>query len=133
MGRFIVISHGYFAKEAVEALRLIMGDSADNFKVVSVTADKSYDEVYQETKELLNKKDYDNQFVFCDIYGGTPFNVALKLYLEEWPLQIYTGFNLPLLLEIAMDSETKSDLIKKKIEDISPNLFKYVNDMIEEE
>lgn len=133
MKRFIVISHGHFGKESVESLRLIMGDLADNFDTISVTANKSHTEVYEETKSVLDKSNYDDLFVFCDIYGGTPFNVALKLYLEGYPINIYTGFNLPLLLEIAMLNNEEEIIIKNRIEDVGKDLFKYVNDMVEKE
>ncbi|CAM3653507.1 PTS sugar transporter subunit IIA [Erysipelothrix urinaevulpis] len=130
--RFIVMSHGEFAKASLGSLRLIMGDLADNFNSISVTQDKSPEQVYLETKKLLDIKNDKSYFLFCDMYGGTPFNIALKLLLEGYPVEIYTGFNLPLLLEIAMDSDEENQIIKDKIATISHDLFKYVNEMMEE-
>lgn len=127
MGRFILTSHGDFAKEAVGAVNLIMGDLSNEFDYVSVLADKSPEDVYEELKSKMDINNDKKYFVFCDIYGGTPFNVSLKLAIEGYPIELYTGLNLTVLLEVAMLAAEDDDLIVERIDGISDKLFQHVN------
>lgn len=133
MNQLILVSHGHFAKETVNTLELIVGDMAKDIETVSVTKGRGPEEVYAELKELLDQHSDRNIFVFCDIYGGTPFNIALRLMLEEYPIHVFTGFNLPILLEIVLKKEASKEEMLESIQAASENSFVYVNEQLKEE
>lgn len=133
MNKLILVSHGHFAKETVKTLELIVGDMASDIETVSVTKGKGPEEVYDELKKILDESADKKHFVFCDIYGGTPFNIALQLLLEDYPMHVFTGFNLPILLEIVLKKEASEEEMLESIQNASENSFIYVNEKLEEE
>ena len=50
----ILISHGHFAKYAIDSAQMIVGKQ-ENYEVVSVTIEKDLDDVIEEVKEAYEK------------------------------------------------------------------------------
>lgn len=108
----LLVSHGKFAKEALNSAKMIVG-STDNFLALGLDEEESKAQFKEKVKASLEKlhSKYDLVICFCDIYGGTPFNVILELLLEGEEIKAYTGFNLPLILELCMmDTVDKNNL-----------------------
>ena len=52
--------------------------------------------------------------VLCDLFGGSPSNVAMSL-ISKGDISIFTGLNLPMLIEICQlykMEENMSDLVE---------------------
>ena len=97
----ILASHGYFAQEALKSVEMIMGSAVENIGVVSITYGKDYETALQEIETLYNQLDKSNgTVVLTDIYGGTPANIATYLTLTQKNTLVFSGFNLPVLLEL---------------------------------
>lgn len=100
--RIILASHGLYAQEALNTAGLIIGDIAKYVDVISVTADKSYDQCLKELLDLYAS--YENKgsgvLILTDIYGGTPAKAATYLALTEPDILVYSGFNMPVLMEL---------------------------------
>ena len=116
----IITSHGYFAKEALASVEMITGYKQENCAVVSISEGKDYADCLAEIKVAYASLDTSaGTLILCDIYGGTPANISTYLAIENSNIIIYSGFNLPILLEILL---TKSNMnlteISEKIEKI---------------
>ncbi|MGL9731059.1 PTS sugar transporter subunit IIA [Enterococcus sp. DIV0756] len=111
--RYILASHGPFAKAALTSAEMIVGEQ-ENVDVLEVGFDTTLDGMKGEIIKVIKKKETEEYIIFCDILGGTPFNASIKV-LHEFPnLSIVTGFNLPMLIEIFMSPlETKQQLLEK--------------------
>jgi PTS system mannose-specific IIA component len=100
--RMILASHGLYAQEALNTAGLIIGDIANYVDVISVTADKSYDQCLKELLDLYAS--YEDKgagvLILTDIYGGTPAKVAAYLALTEPDILVYSGFSMPVLMEL---------------------------------
>lgn len=113
----ILGSHGYFAKEALASVEMIMGSSLENIAVLSVVEGKDYNTMLEEGKALLKSLDTSRGVLFLsDIYGGTPSNVATYLAIENKDMIVYSGFNLPVLLELMYKRNLSIEEIKENIE-----------------
>lgn len=118
MIKVILISHGYFAKSALEAIEMIIGPQ-ENTDVISVTYGKDLNDVVFELKKII--KNYkENIIIFTDILGGTPTNAVARLIGNYKNIKAFSGFNLPTLLtlfserdENIKDIENLINLIKK--------------------
>ena len=78
-----------------------MGSAVENIGVVSITYGKDYETALQEIETLYNQLDKSNgTVVLTDIYGGTPANIATYLTLTQKNTLVFSGFNLPVLLEL---------------------------------
>lgn len=88
--KILVLSHGQLAKALIETLSLFIEN--DNFYYICFEGDL---DMFRE--QLIAYKD-DDVVVCCDILGGTPYNEAMKVF--ESNVEIFSGINLPLLLEL---------------------------------
>lgn len=103
MGIHIILtSHGLFAQEALNTAGLIIGDIADRVDVISVTPEKTCDMCLAELQNLY--EGYADKeagvLILTDIYGGTPANISSCLAITKPNIKVYSGFNLPVLMEL---------------------------------
>ncbi|EHI99228.1 PTS system fructose subfamily IIA component [Clostridium sp. DL-VIII] len=118
----ILVSHGYYAKSAMESAEMIAGKQS-NYAVVAVIPGKNLNDITKEISEEYEKLNRENGVVIlCDIFGGTPSNACAAVLIESQEkdnIIAFTGFNLQILIEILMNR--KCDL--KELNDIIKNEF----------
>ena len=79
----ILISHGHFAKYAMDSAEMIVGKQ-ENYKVISVTDDKDLEDVLRELEDSYKILSKDREvIVLADIFGGTPCNATSRLILNR--------------------------------------------------
>lgn len=106
----LISGHAHFAEGMKSAVELITGPQAD---LITLTFDEATN--LEEYQEALNNfcKNGEEVAIFTDLLGGTPFNKAMiaKGYSEN--VHIFTGTNLPMLIEFVSQGmmETEGDLI----------------------
>ena len=94
----LVVSHGSFAEELVNATRKIIED-AEALEAVSMGWNDDVEEASARIEEAVGRVDRGaGVLVLTDMFGGTPTNVALSL-LEAGKVEIVTGVNLPMLIK----------------------------------
>lgn len=126
----ILISHGEFAKYAMKSAEMIVGKQ-ENYEIVSVTDDKDLQNVVEELKAVYEKVKNDREvIVLADIFGGTPSNSSSSLLLGGADVVVYTGFNLPVLLELLLIRELPIEEIKRRVENVYKETFINVNDKL---
>ena len=109
----ILISHGHYAKYALESAEMIIGKQ-ENCEVISVTEDKDLDSVTKELEEVYKKlKNEKGAVILTDIRGGTPSNAAANLLVREDDILALSGYNMPLLLELFTNRELLMDELKE--------------------
>ena len=111
----ILMSHGNFAKAAMESAELIVGKQ-QNYATLSVF---TVDNINLLKQEMLDKcKQLDTSkglLIFTDILGGTPMNLATHLITNEQVL-VCCGLNLPLLLNVLMNRDADFTEMREIIE-----------------
>ncbi|MHC5228439.1 PTS sugar transporter subunit IIA [Enterococcus sp. LJL99] len=98
----ILASHGEFSKSALTTLEMIAGKQS-NMSALSLQPGEGLDEFYQQYKQLVETKPGE-WLILTDIDGGTPSNAATQLLLGFENVQVFSGLNIPLLLEIATNN-----------------------------
>lgn len=96
----IVCTHGKFSEELVKASEMMFGKQ-ENLKYVTFELGESADglvEKYKSAIEELNDKD--GILFVVDLFGGSPYNAASRIVADNGNMDIVTGVNLPMLLEI---------------------------------
>jgi mannose PTS system EIIA component len=97
-------SHIVGARENVMALALNKNDKAELFG--------------EKIKAAVEKLDTGSGvLVFADMFGGTPCNLAMSMYLNDDRVKIITGFNLPIVLDAIMHSAKPLDELVKLLID----------------
>ena len=127
--KFLIATHGAFAKGVKSALDIIAGEM-DNMFLIQAYLDDSRP-VEDELEDVMaTVSDTDELIIFTDLLGGSVNNIMLRNALRE-NVHIVSGFNLPLLIEIVLsDVDTPAiEVIEEAINNAKGQMV-YVNKLI---
>lgn len=95
----IIASHGEFAAGIKQSSSMIFGEQEKVESVVFMPSEGP-DDLQRKLQEAIAKVDSEEILFLVDLWGGSPFNQANKLF-EEAPEHraIVAGLNLPMLIE----------------------------------
>ena len=95
----IIASHGEFAAGIKQSGTMIFGEQEKVESVVFLPSEGP-DDLQRKLQEAIAKVDSEEILFLVDLWGGSPFNQANKLF-EEAPEKraIVAGLNLPMLIE----------------------------------
>ncbi|WP_319468926.1 PTS sugar transporter subunit IIA [uncultured Trichococcus sp.] len=99
----IVTGHGEFAIGMTQALTMIAGDQ-EHYEVVPFYEENSL-ETFEDNigKSIASlRENTDGVIIFTDLMGGTPFRTAMMQASEYDKVEVITGTNLPMLIEIGL-------------------------------
>ncbi|MCX8649654.1 PTS sugar transporter subunit IIA [Gilliamella sp. B2776] len=114
----ILASHGPFAQGALECAQMLMGQQQD-IEVITVFVDSNIDLLRQqmaESYQRLNKGD--GVIILVDLMGGTPCNLAGELLIQHGNVLLFSGFNIPVLLEVLNHRAGSLNDVKSAIEEV---------------
>lgn len=108
-----ILNHGKFGEELIKSAELITG-KIDKIKAFSLLPGMSIEEFYDNVQSAI--KEDSPSIVLCDLYGGTPSNVAMMLS-AKYDFSIICGVNLAMLIELAIarENETNVDELINKV------------------
>jgi PTS system mannose-specific IIA component len=96
----VVISHGMFATELLNAAEMIVGD-LPGFIAVSIGWHDDVDVAREAIAHAIEKVNAGRGvLLLTDMFGGTPSNLGLT-FLEAGRVELVTGANLPMLIKLA--------------------------------
>ena len=105
----VVVTHGQFATELVNAAEMIVGD-LPQFTAVSIGWHDDVDDARDEIKQAIARvQGPSGVLMLTDMFGGTPSNLGLT-FLEANRVEVITGVNLPMLIKLA-GLQSSSDLL----------------------
>ena len=105
----VVVTHGQFATELVNAAETIVGD-LPQFTAVSIGWHDDVDDARDEIKQAIARvQGPSGVLILTDMFGGTPSNLGLT-FLEANRVEVITGVNLPMLIKLA-SLQSSSDLL----------------------
>jgi len=102
----LIVTHGRLGEGLLDAMQMIAGPQ-EKVDFVSLKEGDSIDELKERilnTVKMLD--DGSGVLVFVDMFGASPSNAAAYLLNEN--VEVITGVNLPMLLEILSFRETSS-------------------------
>jgi phosphotransferase system, mannose/fructose-specific component IIA len=123
--KILVIGHGRFAEGIKSVANIIVGDLSEvtfmNTYVDDIDFHVELDNYFSENKNVL---------VLTDLFGGS-VNQAIIQYITKVNIDVITGINIPLILEILISNTTGNNLDFRQIISSSKEQIVYVNDMLE--
>ncbi|NOW96835.1 PTS sugar transporter subunit IIA [Mucilaginibacter sp. SG564] len=129
MRKFLIATHGAFAKGIKSSLDMIIGETDNVFLIQAYLDD--HISVEDELATVLTHITADDELViFTDLLGGSVNNIMIREALKN-NVHIVSGFNLPLLIEVIMgDAGTPvTEIIETAIIDGKEQMI-YVNKLI---
>lgn len=125
----IVLSHGAFAKAALDSAEMIAGHQ-EQVRALTLTEDKSLEQLQEELHQTycVMAKENDLIVALCDIYGGTPFNALLRNMLHGDAILAYAGLSLPLLIDLLFSREQVKTIeeVKRHMEETARMVVKEI-------
>jgi len=105
----VIASHGQLAAGFKDALEMIMG-SQEKMVALALKPEMGPEEYREELKKAAEGLETpDGVLIMADLFGGSPANAATYLLqMENPPVEVVTGVNLPVLLEITNMRESHS-------------------------
>jgi len=129
--KFIIATHGHFAKGVKSSLDIIIGQTENVFLIEAyVNENKGIED---ELAEILKKIGADDELVaFTDLLGGSITNQVMR-FTQDRNVHIISGFNLALLIEVLMaDTDTPiAEVIEDAINNAKQQMV-YVNKLMAE-
>lgn len=96
----IVGTHGIFSEEILKSAEMIFG-SQENVGSVTFKPGEGIDSLVEKYNNLINRLDSKEGVLFMvDLFGGSPFNAASIIAMKNENMEIVTGVNLPMILEV---------------------------------
>ncbi|MNM43530.1 PTS system mannose-specific EIIAB component [compost metagenome] len=114
MVAIIVGTHGDFSREIVKSSEMIFGKQ-ENIQYVTFNPGESADDLINKYESIMRELNYEDGLLFMvDLFGGSPYNAASRIAVKEEHIDIVTGVNLPMLLEVfaVRDSISVEELVK---------------------
>ncbi len=102
----VIVTHYGLGDEFLQALKRIVPD-APQFGCVPLDPSLPVDELREKIVVAIRAANRgEGVLILTDMFGGTPSNIALS-FLEEHPIEVVTGINLPMLIKLATLRESK--------------------------
>jgi len=109
----VVVAHEHIGEAMLAALDHVMGPQSLTASLgigVDADIDADMNELRQRLGRLIKRCDSgDGVLLFADMFGGTPCNLALAC-MQEYRVEVVSGFNLPMLVKAASLRPTITDL-----------------------
>ncbi|WP_162985861.1 mannose/fructose/sorbose PTS transporter subunit IIA [Virgibacillus sp. Bac330] len=113
----IVCTHGNAAMEMLKTAEMIMGKQENILPTNFVPGENTAD-LIKKYHLLCEQLDCTNGvLIMVDLLGGSPFNAASQIALQNRHIEVITGVNIPMLLEtlITRNSKTLQQLLEISI------------------
>ncbi len=98
---FILTGHGQFSNGLKSALDMVAGDQPA-FQIVPFEGSEAatYGDDLRAAITAMRAECEEGVIVFVDLLGGTPFNQSMMIANDVDKLEIVTGTNLPMVIEL---------------------------------
>lgn len=113
----IVCTHGNTAMEMLKTVEMIMGKQENILPTYFVPGENTAD-LIRKYHMLIEQLDCTNGvLIMVDLLGGSPFNAASQIALQNDKIEVITGVNIPMLLEtlVSRNSKTLQQLLETSI------------------
>ena len=96
----IIGTHGLLSEELLKSSEMIFGTQS-NISTVTFLPGEGLDDLIAKYNFALSSLDSRDGILFMvDIFGGSPFNAASLIALENENMEVIAGVNLPMLIEV---------------------------------
>ena len=118
----IVVSHGSMAEGMLEAARMIVGEM-EGIVAVSLQEADAVENLMDRISEAIQGVDTgEGVLILVDVFGASPFNASARLAMVRDKIEVISGVNLPMLLELAIQhSEADLDALVQTALDAGPS------------
>ena len=111
----IAVSHGTYAEALINSVQMIYGKH-DKITTVCLEGKDSIESLNKKIDIKIKELDVDEILILVDLLGGTPYNASC-LWMENPKINVVTGINMPMLLEILPYTNESLEKVSKIAEE----------------
>ncbi|MBC8060844.1 MAG: PTS mannose transporter subunit IID [Clostridiaceae bacterium] len=108
----ILGTHGKFSVEILKSAEMIFGEQ-ENVATITFLPGENPDDLTTKYEDAIKILSCEAGVLFMvDLFGGSPFNAASRIAVNSEKMDIVSGLNIPMLLEVfaARENSTIEDL-----------------------
>lgn len=121
----IICTHGSTGVEMLNSVRMITGVE-DGLKAIDFKDNYSPEDVMDSYNNAIKELNKENYVILTDIKGGTPFNCAARIAMENNKCQVVTGVNIPMVISLVLSSyDNMDDAVNNSIEEGKSSIEKF--------
>lgn len=116
MSRILLLSHGNLAREVWTTSRMVLG-AVSNVEYLTLPSGTDLTKYETDIRHKVEEAE-DGILILTDIFGGTPFITASRIYAsleDKDQMEIVTGMNLAMVLQVFNFVESASVKELKRI------------------
>ncbi|MFI4853324.1 MAG: PTS mannose transporter subunit IIAB [Candidatus Makana argininalis] len=107
----IISTHGLSAKYMLNTVEMILGKQK-NVECVDFVSGEGSDDLFKKYNLCISNLSINHGLIFLvDIWGGSPFNTASRIAINNINIEVISGVNIPMLIEIFM---SRNEIISLK-------------------
>ena len=127
----LVVTHGHLGQELVAAAEMIVGDIS-HIKAVSIGWHDDVNDARKDIEKRIAEVEGGNGvIILTDMFGGTPSNIALSFH-DPGKVDVITGVNLPMIIEIAGQKEAETlDSLARIVRDLGRSSISRASDFLD--
>lgn len=113
MVNVLVITHGSLSEGLKDTSEMIIGSSSDLYTISLDPGMGHEDLTAQIDKVRSNLSPQDDLLILLDLFGGSPAIACARALQDDVGIDVVTGVNLPMFLEVMMNREklTRRELV----------------------
>lgn len=96
----IICTHGKFSEELVRTSEMMFGKQENVLYLTFETGENTDGLVDKYIEALRGMGNVEEILFMVDLFGGSPYNAACRIAATKENMDVVTGVNLPMLLEV---------------------------------
>ena len=97
----ILAGHGRIGTAVLESTQMVIGECSDFFSV-EFQKGEGPEDIIKKYNEILTGRENEEVLIVTDLFGGSPYNAAAVLAMNNEKVEVLTGLSLPLCAELAV-------------------------------
>jgi len=102
MIHLVLLTHQRIGESLLAVAKHTLGSLPVPVTVIGITEELSSEQIEALIKNALRFPSEDSLLILTDLMGSTPYNTIKSLAFSN-PLQVITGVNMPMLLQVLSD------------------------------
>lgn len=116
----IITTHATLCEGFLQAAELILMNDGTGISAVPFEKNTNPEEFEENIKQIIQRYDSQPLVILTDLIGGTPNNMSIK-QMSAQKIQVISGINLSLLLELLMAQSSGKNLEEVNFEELLEN------------
>lgn len=105
MRKILIVTHGEFGQGLLDVSREYFGADGD-FQFIGFDGSLELSVLNDQIIEYICSNEFDELLCLVDIRGGTPYNIASRIAVDNKKVKVISGINLAMILQLIVNKNS---------------------------